>query len=406
MPARNGPPRAAGSALVAMSGSLPAAHEAPARMRRRTRRPRRCHPKPWIAGLAVAALLACGSADAPRSACHLPGSVGALGSVCGFANPEDLAFVPQASALLVSEMRHGEGEGGGLAWLPLAADGAPAGAPQRLWPGGAAAPDGRGDPECKAPPERFAPHGLSAAPPFRVGAPTPLAVVQHGERETIELFDLAAGALTWRGCLRLPPGVRGNDLVLQGDGSLVVSNYQPSLSGASGLFHTVRGGLGLATGEIWRRAPGGPWQPVAGTRAANPNGVALSGDGSRVYFAATGGAEVRSTPIGDGAENAELAVQGFPDNLAWSPEGELLLVTHTRGIGVVRCGLALPAPCRSPWSLLAIDPELRASRAVLRHDGSELGAATSAAVAGDWIYLGAVFGDRIGALRRTPATPH
>ena len=65
--------------------------------------------------LAAALALACSRGE-PRGACQPEPPPGSLGSVCGFANPEDVAWVPAAGLLLVSQMRHaGEASGGSLA---------------------------------------------------------------------------------------------------------------------------------------------------------------------------------------------------------------------------------------------------------------------------------------------------
>ena len=82
----------------------------------------------------IAVALACGR-NAPRGACDPAPAAGELGSVCGFENPEDVAWVPTRRLLLVSQMRHSAaGAGGSLAALSLAADGAPSAPARRLWP--------------------------------------------------------------------------------------------------------------------------------------------------------------------------------------------------------------------------------------------------------------------------------
>src|SRR5690606_2046722 len=135
-----------------------------------------------------------------------------IATVCGFRSPEDLAWVPDAAVLVVGEMSL-FGGGGALAALEPRVDAEP----RRLWPTGAAtdfAPDpGSGNPACTPPdPAAFAPHGVT------VDGARGLAVVNHGGRESIELFRLEgigdATRAVWRGCVELPPGRAGNDLVV------------------------------------------------------------------------------------------------------------------------------------------------------------------------------------------------
>jgi len=205
----------------------------------------------------AAVLLALGCARAPRPECVPDPPPGVVGSVCGFRNPEDVAAVPSAGILLVSQMRHDDSEqGGSIAALPLGVDGAPAGPPRTLWP--PASPEQRaetagsgavGEAGCTAAPsaKRFAPHGISVGLP-RADGSLPVAVVAHDPREAIELFELiptgGAHRLRWSGCVPLPPGTTGNDVALAPDGSLLVTNFTPRSSGPVAIYdnETPRGG--------------------------------------------------------------------------------------------------------------------------------------------------------------------
>jgi hypothetical protein len=146
----------------------------------------------------------------------------------------------------------------------------------------------------------------------------------------------------------------------------------------------------------WR--PGAGWSAVPGTTASAANGVALSPDGRTLYYAETGGA--RLVRIGlDGSGRAEVAVPGAPDNLSWTTRGTLYLASHTSSAAFLGC--LFGAACRSPWVLLEIEPQSLRVDDVLTHDGSIVGAVASAQEVGDLVYLGAVFGDRIGVWRAT-----
>lgn len=368
-------------------------------------------------GLVLA--LACGGE--PRGTCDASPAIGELGSVCGFENPEDVAWLPAAQLLLVSQMRHPGGTtGGSLAALPLGPQGEPLATPRVLWPPAqtdlASAPPAplAGDPACAQPPPAasFAPHGLASAAPAPDGS-IAVAVVAHGEREAVELFQLrgsgAAASLAWTGCVALAPGDTGNDVWLDARGDLWVTNYQPATSGMRGLFYTIVGGLGLPTGEVLRwRAPaaGGAqeaapgWEVVADTRGANPNGIALDPGGSTLAVAFTGSRSVAIRPLtAAGARARDVDVGGHPDNLLWSARGTLLAAVHTSGFQVLECRFGA-LPCRAPWQLLEIDLASGAVSERFAHDGSRLGAVASVAEVGDRLYLGAIFDDRIGVLRR------
>jgi hypothetical protein len=363
--------------------------------------------------LAAAVALACRGGE-PRGPCDPSPPPGELGSVCGFANPEDVAWVPAAGLLLVSQMRHADAAAGGsLAALPLGPAGEPIAAPRALWPPPLAtagsdreAPSPLGDPACTRPPEaaRFAPHGLAAGAP-RPDGEIPVAAVGHGVREAVELFALRgageAATLRWNGCVRLPESAVGNDVWLGGDGALWVTNYQPALGGLRGLYHTIAGGLGLPTGEVLRwRAP--RWESVPGTRGANPNGLLLLPGGAALAVAFTGAGSLGLRPLAPaGGSPRDIALGGHPDNLTWSSRATLLVPVHTSGLAMLRCRFGA-LPCRSPWTLMEIDPATGAASRRFSHDGSLVGGVSSVAEAGDRLYFGAVFDDRIGIRSRAP----
>jgi len=313
--------------------------------------------------------------------------------------------------LLVSQMRHDDSEqGGSIAALPLGVDGAPAGPPRTLWP--PASPEQRaetagsgavGEAGCTAAPsaKRFAPHGISVGLP-RADGSLPVAVVAHDPREAIELFELiptgGAHRLRWSGCVPLPPGTTGNDVALAPDGSLLVTNFTPRSSGPVAIYYALRSGLGLATGDVLARPPGGEWAHVSGTAAAYPNGIARSPDGAGFYLAETGTGRIAKLDFSAPSTASELGsvqIGGHPDNLAWSPRGPLLAVSHTSGAAFLLCAFGR-RPCRSAWSLFEIDPEELVARELLACDGATVGGVASVAEVGGRFYFGAVFDDRIG----------
>jgi hypothetical protein len=339
--------------------------------------------------LSFVGAVACGGG--PRGACS---QAQPLGSVCGFENPEDVDFSPPARLLVASQFRI-FGHGGWLAGLT------PGGStPRRLWPtsGSRFERDGaHGDPAC-APPEvaLFHPHGIF------VDTRNELYVVNHGGRDSIEIFAIVgdgdAAALAWRGCMVLPPATSGNDVAVGPDGTVVVSNYASSVGS---LLDNVKIGFGLVTGDVLMWRSGSGWSHVPGTAASAANGVALSPDGRTLFYAETGARRFVRTGL-DGSGRAEVAVPGGPDNLSWTSRGTLYLASHTSNTAFLGC--LFGAACRSPWVLLEIEPDDMRVDVVLTHDGAVVGAVASARQVGPLVYLGAVFGDRIGVWRTAEDT--
>ena len=361
--------------------------------------------------LLVAALAAACRGGEPRGACDPFPPPGTLGTVCGFSNPEDVAYAPAASLLLVSQMRHpGNAAGGSLAALSLGPEGEPMAPPRRLWPpaDSARAAETRGsagDSACTAPPDAasFSPHGLAAGEPGPDGE-IRVAVVGHGVREAVELFALRgageAAALRWTGCVLLPENAVGNDVWLDEAGGLWVTNYQPAMGGLRGLYYTVKGGLGLPTGEVlrWRSSLPSPssslsspsgWESIPGTRGANPNGLLLTLEGATLAVAFTGSGSARLQPLAPpGGPAREVEIGGHPDNLALSSRATLLVAVHSSGLAVLRCRFGA-LPCAAPWKLMEVDPATGRASERFSHDGSLVGGVSSAAEAGERLYFGA-----------------
>jgi hypothetical protein len=362
--------------------------------------------------LAVLVLLVSGCDNPPRGGCNPDPPPGTVGSICGFANPEDVEVVPAAGLLVVSQMRRGA-TGGSLAALPLDPAAQKDAVARRLWPTGAPAADSNpagspvGDPSCTAPPaaDAFAPHGITSAPTDTPGI-TRIAVVGHDVREAIELFDLTGkdgtATVSWRGCVPLPAGIVGNDVSLATDGEITVSNYTPVMQGWRGLYYTLKGGLGWNTGDVMAWARGRGWRHLPGTAAPSPNGVLVSPDGKTVFYAETGSGRVgrvprAGVPAGHTAEH--VTIGGNPDNLSLSPRGTILAATHTDGAAFLLCAFGR-LPCRTGWSIFEIDPVSLHATLLLHHDGSTVGGVASAAEFNGRMYFGAVFDDRIGVWQR------
>jgi len=319
--------------------------------------------------------------------------------------------VPLAGIVLVSQLHSFVGdEPGSIAAVDIAS--AASGEPRvrRLWPTGDATRDVGvdadrppvGDPGCTEPPpaDRFAPHGIHASPTDTPGI-IRVAVVAHGFREAVELFHLIgtgdAARLVWRGCAPFAPRVSGNDVTIARDGSLIASNYQPTMGGAGGLYWMIVGGLGFDTGDVLSWGGGEGWRSIPGTAAANPNGVAVSPDGSTVFYVETGGGRIDRVPRAGipGGKPDRAHLPGAPDNVSWSSRGTLLVASHASAGAFLRCAFSGP-PCHAPWLLLEVDPATLVAKPLLESDGRAVGAVASATEVEGRYYFGAVFGDRIG----------
>jgi hypothetical protein len=371
-------------------------------------------------GIAVLVVTACvglalwGYSLRPEPApqpCALPTEVGELGAICGFRDPEDLAYVTSLDRVLVSE----EGLGGRL--LALRPSDL-AGGPVVIWP---PAPESlptplvgtstRGD--CAPPedPEHYAPHGVSVLEPSTPGDPVRVAAVFHHldeegvVRDAVQLFELVDGGdrLRWQGCIRYPEHAIGNDLAWLDDGSLLATRFVRADTPGEIQLGILLGSLGFETGDVltWSAVRG--WSPVPHTSAAIPNGIAVARDGQTFYFADSGRRRVAIVPWNGGGNDIRyVEVGGAPDNLTISASGKILatVVTLSGDIPLTfLCGFR-GRTCRTGWAVWEIDPDTRSAAEILAGNGERIAAVPVALEVGDFLLLGSIGDDRVGVVRR------
>jgi hypothetical protein len=358
-----------------------------------------------------ACLSACGGSPGQITDCEPRDGVT---PICGFQNPEDLAAIPGSDWVIVSQgppVLGSQGDGSLVAFRPRDERRVP------LFPGESrtsSSPSahrhltGWGDASCpgRPDPEAFSPHGIDVAQ--GAGGFLRLAVINHGGREAVELFTVGdpgmIPALTWLGCVPMPPNRMANDVVFTPDGGLAVTDMMPVASGLGMLSVMLKLQLGADTGAIlaWNEEQG--WKEIEGSSASAPNGLEVSRDGGEIYFtewAARRFVRLRLNESGE-ARRASIDLPHLPDNLTWTRGGMLLVAGQVGGVSEpVRCEGGEGA-CAMPLSVLAIDPRTLDTRVVLEHDGTAAGAASVALQVGDQLYIGSFASDRIARVDYQP----
>ncbi len=315
--------------------------------------------------------------------------------VCGFQNPEDLAQLPASGALVFTQMGTMDGATpGSIVFFDLATD--------AITPafGGASSPGlaptaGWGDPECPgAPGEKLSPHGLSLA--RRPDGALALLVVNHGGRESIELFEVddtpGAPGLAWRGCVVAPEGSFLNDVAALPDGGFVTTHM---FAKGGTTLPILKSLLGLSTGWVLEWHADSGWTKVPQSDGAMPNGITASADGGSLYVDLYLGDEVRkiSRKTGELLATVEIA---SPDNILWSPDGSLLVASHNAPLrDVLACGEVERGACAFHYSIVELDPETLKPHALYENSGPPMGAGTAALRIGDELVIGTFKGDRI-----------
>jgi hypothetical protein len=346
---------------------------------------------PALALLAAAAL----ASMEPASCVSEP----PLEYVCGPVKPEDILALPGTPWLIAS----GFAPGAGLK-LVNARTGA-----FRPWFSGDAGQIGSpldDAPACSHPvdPALFNARGLSLR---RIGTNRwRLLVVNHGGRESIEMFDISARRdkepeLTWRGCLPMPTGQVGNSVTSFADGTVLVTVLTRPGTVIADFVE------GRDTGAVWSWSPGATtFVELPGTRLPGNNGIEADPDGSRFYVVAFGWHSVVVFNRRDTSQPlSRIEAPGFmPDNIHWT--GDRLLLTGMAldepacgGVRKVVNGVADPMLCHRSWAVGELDR--RTGRITVRASGkaaSAFNGHSSAAIAAGRLWLGSFQSSRLASL--------
>lgn len=319
----------------------------------------------------------------PLTACGIHGDIEVL---CGTRSPEDLEATPDGKYLIATQFVNGRGGSLGLGMalfdlakktyikMPTTAE------PDKAW----------GDASCPGPiGDALISHGESLAK--RRNGVWALYVVNHGGRESIEMFELrpAAGgwALVWRGCV---VGAHDyNDVAILPDGGFVGTYPTGLVAPGSNAFG------GGVTGYVAHWTPGKGESEIMGTRIPYPNGVVVSADGRDMYVNWFAAREVHKYDLNAAKETGSVKVDFMPDNLTWTKQGRLLVagVKGARG----DCPEGSGRPCIQGFGVAEIDPGKMQARTIFDSAATDplmTGVSVAFAV-GDSIYLGAFQGDRL-----------
>ncbi|MBV8847831.1 MAG: SMP-30/gluconolactonase/LRE family protein [Bryobacterales bacterium] len=355
---------------------------------------------PLLAAFGVAASVALaqskgGPPAPPLMECGVHGDIEIL---CGTRSPEDLELTPDGKYLIVSQMVSTRGANGktapgpeaGLVLFDIAAKKF-----SKL-----SITEGRdtkwGDPACPGfIADRMIPHGISLSK--RNSGAMQLYVVNHGARESIEMFELkqsgGSWSLIWRGCA---VSIRDfNDVAALPDGSFIATH--PTALRSQG-----------DTSDLFAGSPSGyvsQWSPVKeegelpGTHAGYPNGVLAGADGRHMYFNAWTAKEVHKYDLRQSKDVGVVKLDFMPDNITWTANGHMLAagVKSARG----ECPSGSGTPCIQAFEVADIDPANMTAQSVFDSQGKGglISGVSVALQVGNSIYIGAFQGDRLVKIR-------
>jgi hypothetical protein len=235
-----------------------------------------------------------------------------------------------------------------------------------------------------------------------------LYVVNHGGRESIEIFRIEAArdepTIRWIGCIEMPPATPANSVATFSDGTVLASVLtHPGTS----ITDFVRG---EATGGVYEWRPGGgAFRLLPGTRLPGNNGIETSRDDREFYVIAFGWHAVVVFARDDTSRPLrKVTAPGFmPDNIHW--DGSQLILAGMQydepacgGRRQIVDGKADEMRCHRGYTVAALAPEtLEFTIVAYAQPNAGFNGVSAARIVDGELWLAAYQGDRI-AVRRLP----
>ena len=326
---------------------------------------------------------------------HISGCepLGDIHPVCGMQTPEDIAALPDGRHLLLAHFGGMHDGTGSLGLFDTRTE-----ETTHLFPPGNGKIDTAdrewGEPGCEPPPlDKFSPHGTHLQQ--LADGRWRYLVVNHGGRETIELFELleegADSTLAWRGCVPAGPDTFMNDVVGLSNGDLIYTRMFHN----GGFLEQLLSYVGKNTGDLWRWNRESGLRILPGTDARQPNGIEIAPDERHVFANMYFNGEVWKVDAQTG-EVVATAPVASGDNSAWGSDGRLWVVTHQDSLAnLLFCFEDQTTPCGAGFEIFAIDPQTMREESVFAHRGAPMGAATIAVPQAGRVYMGSFVGDRL-----------
>ncbi|HEY4029504.1 MAG TPA: SMP-30/gluconolactonase/LRE family protein [Caulobacteraceae bacterium] len=334
---------------------------------------------------AFAAAVAAGSHSAKAADGKACGEDGPLHYVCGANNVEDMIQVPGTRWLIGSNMYVGRTPKTGTDGLYLIDSDAKTVQRATI----ALGPEPKRGPFAGcAPPDlsKLASHGLELRP--GKGGQHTLYAVNHGGRETIEVFRVDANkatpAITWTGCLKSPPNAWLNSIAALPDGGLAFSRF-----GDIDHLDMVPVFKGEDTGFVYIWEPSTGFKELPNSKMSGTNGMLVSADGRWLYVNDQGRWRIARLDLRGSQPPAYVKLDFHPDNLRWAPDGAILAAGQ-----IIQVGGSLGAA--NGWGVARVDPKTMTAKPLMNEPGRPgFSNGTVALEVGKTLWLGTFRGDRI-----------
>lgn len=210
--------------------------------------------------------------------------------------------------------------------------------------------------------------------------------INHGARESVEIFDLhaAKGTAEWVGCALAPDGVNSNSVTAMANGTFAITKFMDPRD-KQGFQHILSGQV---TGTVYLWTPGKGYAEVPGTQLSGDNGIVSSKDGRWLYVNAYGSHEIYRLPLSGKGKRSVAKVDFSPDNLRWAPDGSIFVTGQFINAQTLNS--------KHGWATVRLDPNTMTTTPVVKEPGlKEFDDATSTVQVGDTLWFGTFRGDRM-----------
>jgi hypothetical protein len=265
--------------------------------------------------------------------------------------------------------------------------------------------------QCKSPPDsaRFNTQGLSIRELGK--SQSRLHAVNHGERESIEVFSVDTGAteprITWTGCVLMPPGLAANSVATFSDGTILVTVLTHPGRTITDFWR------GEITGGVYSWKPGeSSFQLLPGTELPGNNGLETSRDDTEFFVIAFGWRSVVVFSRADPSRPLRHATApGFmPDNIHWVDDKLLLAGMQydepaCGGIRKIINGKADEMRCHRGYTVAQFDPHsMDFSVVAYAEPDPDFNGVSAASIVDGKLWLASYQSDRV-AWRTNPLPP-
>ena len=350
--------------------------------------------QPFSSARVAAALLCLGGL--PRLALAQGGCAphGGTQYICGVNSVEDLIRIDGTDWVLASELGARTGTGG-FYFIDVrthAFHEAPpdfSGAADKLYS------------KCPGPPDPklFAAHGIAIR--FQPGKVHQAYAVNHGGRESIEIFDLdASGAepkLIWRGCAMTPETASANSITPLPNHGFAITSFGVRNDKQS----MEKVGAGQPSGFVTEWSPAKGWVEVPGTEFSGDNGIVASADGSTLFIAGWGDRTLHVVSRGKvPPTHRAVPLPGFhPDNIRYGPDGSLIIAGQAAEPKAILACISAPV-CTVDSKVVRVNPKTFAIETLVEEPGTpEYGGTAGAIIVGDEVWLGPFRGNRVARVK-------